>query len=89
MVINDESIEYLISLAEDAVFDADYNQASRLLYNALYDEPGYAKLHYTLAWMYHYYQFNEEKAIRHYELSLYFDPTGDYAYRQLVELLIG
>ncbi len=88
MVINDESIDYLISLAEDAVFEGDYNQASRLLYNALYDEPGYAKLHYTLAWMYHYYQFNEVKAVRHYELSLYFDPTCDYAYRQLVELLM-
>lgn len=88
MVIIDESIEYVITLAEDAVYDGDYNQASRLLHNALCDEPGYAKLHYTLAWMYHYYQFNEPKAVRHYELTLYFDPTCDHAFRQLVELLM-
>jgi Tfp pilus assembly protein PilF len=88
MVIIDESIEYVITLAEDAVYDGDYNQASRLLNNALYDEPGYAKLHYTLAWMYHYYQFNEPKAVRHYELTFYFDPTCEYAFRQLVELLM-
>lgn len=38
--------------------------------------------------MYHYYQFNESKAVRHYELTLYFDPTCDYAFSQLVELLM-
>ncbi len=88
MVINNESIEYIINLAQEAVYEGDYNQANRLLYNALYDEPGYARLHYTLGWMYHYYQFNEAKAIRHYELTLYFDASLDYAFRQLVDLLM-
>lgn len=88
MVTNDESIEYIISLAEDAVYEGDYHQAGKLLHNALYDEPGYAKLHYTLAWMYHYYQFNENKAVRHYELSLYFDPTCDDAFKELIALLL-
>ena len=70
----DEQIEQLIYLAEDAIDDGDYEYAKRLLMSAVYDEPGYFRLHYTLAWMYHYYQVNEDLAERHYLATVHFEP---------------
>jgi tetratricopeptide (TPR) repeat protein len=82
----DESIEQLIRIAEDAVYDGDCHQAFKLIHSALLDEPGYPKLHYTLAWIYHYHQVNESLAERHYQLTLYFDPEYADAYRALTDL---
>ena len=84
----DEQIEQLIYLAEDAIYDCDYEYAKRLLMSAVYDEPGYFRLHYTLAWMYHYHQINEELAERHYQATVYFEPGFFNAYRELTELYL-
>ncbi len=88
MKLYDESIEQLIILAEDAVFDGNYTQAKNLLDSGLMDEPGYPKLHYTLAWMYHYYQINLALAERHYLLTIYFDKAYFDAYEELTSLYL-
>ncbi len=82
----EEQIEQLIYLAEDAIDENDYEYAKRLLMSAVYDEPGYYKLHYTLAWMYHYHHVNEELAERHYLVTIHFEPGFFEAYRELTDL---
>lgn len=69
--------------------EGNCEQGKRLLESGLYDEPGYAKLHNTLGWMYQYYQMNVDLAIRHYELAIYFDAENDSAYRNLAYLLFN
>ncbi len=86
MKLYDEQIEQLIYLAEDSIFEGDYENAKRMLMSAIYDEPGHHKLHYTLAWMYHYYQINEPLAERHYLATVHFDPSYFNAYRELTGL---
>lgn len=81
-------LDQLINLAEDAVFDGNYTQAKRLLDNGLAFEPGYAKLHYTYAWMYHYHQVDEPMAERHYKLTLWFDAHNSDALEELTELFL-
>ena len=82
----DESLEQLIRIAIDCIHEGNCDQGKRLLESGLYDEPGYAKLHSTLAWMYQYFQENVEMAIRHYELAIYFDREYEYAYTNLAFL---
>ena len=84
----DETIEQLITIAIDAVYEGDYVRARSLVDSGLLDEPGYPKLHSTLAWMYHYYQENKELSERHYLLSIHFDPDYGYAWNGLIELLL-
>ncbi len=62
----EESIDILVDLAVDAVLTADYHTAKRLLDAGLYEEPGYARIHGTLAWMYHYFRTNTDMAELHY-----------------------
>lgn len=88
MKLLDESIEQLIALAEDAIHEGDYFQARRLIDAGLLEEPGYPKLHTTLAWMYHYYQIDKPLAERHYSLAIYFDRECDYAWRGLIDLAL-
>jgi Tfp pilus assembly protein PilF len=83
MKLHDESIEQLIRIAEDCIMDGNCEQGKRLLESALYDEPGYPKLHFTLGWMYQYYQENRSMAIRYYELAIHFDNEYEDAYRNL------
>lgn len=85
----DEGIELVISLAEDEVYEGNYERARSMLDGLLYEEPGYPKIHETLAWMYHFYKNNEELATRHYELVIYFDPENEDAYDSLTDLLIS
>lgn len=86
MKVIDEQLEHLIYLAEDAIYECDYEHAKKLLISAVYDEPGYYKLHYTLAWMYHYHQVNENLAERHYQATIHFEPGFLDAYRELSAL---
>lgn len=89
MKLLDESIEYLIDLAVEAVHEGDYLRARKLIDSGLMQEPGYPKLHSTLAWMYHYYQEDKEQAERHYLLAIYFDPENEYAWNGLIELALA
>ncbi|MBL3658903.1 hypothetical protein [Fulvivirga sediminis] len=86
MNIYDQYIEDLIPFAEDAIYEGDYHLAHKLLMSGLTDEPGYPKLHYTMGWMYHYYQVNEAMAERHYQLAIYFDASYVEAYENLADL---
>lgn len=81
-------MEQLITIAEDAVYDGEYRQAKSLYESGLMDEPGYPKLHASLAWMYHYHQENFELAERHYLLSIHFDPSYEYPLNGLIDLMM-
>ena len=89
MKFYDEYIEQLIQFAEDALYDGDYQEARKLLRKGLMEEPGYPKLHYTLAIMHHYYQVNEALATRHYQLAIHFDPDHGEAYEELTKLCLA
>ncbi len=86
-VIN-KSIDRLIEMAEDEVFEGEFSKAEQLLYAALEEEPGYTKLHYTLAWMFHYHDFDEERALVHYHWAIRFDPENEKAYQGYSALLM-
>ena len=88
MKIVDQTIEQLIDIAIDAIYEGEYVKARGLIDSALCDEPGYPKLHSTLAWMYHYHQENHELSERHYLLAIHFDPDYEYAWNGLMELLL-
>lgn len=89
MKTHDESLDQLITIAEDAIYDSNYQQARRLLESGLMDEPGYPKLHYTMGWMYHYHLENEVLAERHYLLAIHFDPEYFDAYDELKEFYLS
>ena len=86
MKTKNDSLEILIRLAEDAIYDGDCIQAERLLKSGLLEEPGYARLHYTLGWMYNYHLEDNSKAENHYLWAIYFDPLYEDAYRELAFL---
>ena len=86
MKIYDRHIESLIELAENEILSGNYAKANDLLTAGLFDEPGYPKLHYTVAWMNHYHIEDLPKAERHYNLTILFDPEFEDAYEYLVNL---
>ena len=86
MKLHDESIEYVIELAEDAIMDGDCQKGKGMLESILMEEPGYARAHASLAWMYQYYMDNDAMASRYYSHAIHFDPSNRYAYEQLMEL---
>jgi tetratricopeptide (TPR) repeat protein len=86
MKLFDQSLEELIHIAEQSVYEGNHQQAIKLLESGLEDEPGYPKLHYTLAWMYHHYIQNKAMAERHYQLAIYFDASYQEAYEDLADL---
>lgn len=88
MKLHDESIEQVIALAEDAIMEGDCQNGKRMLENVLYDEPGYAKVHATLAWMYRFYQTDEKQAIRFYELALFFEPDNSDHFENLADFYL-
>ena len=82
----DKLLEELIKIAEQEIYAGNYNQANQLLESGLMDEPGYAKLHYTLGWMNHFHTDNKALAERHYQLTIHFDPEFKDAYEYLSDL---
>lgn len=86
MKLFDPSLENLINIAEDSIYAGNYQLATDLLTSGLMDEPAYAKLHYTMGWMNHYYVDNKRKAISNYEWTIHFEPEYINAYRNLVEI---
>jgi len=86
MGLRNEELEYLINLAEEEIFDGNLEKGQNLLMTGLADEPGYARLHYAMAWLFHEYKEHVDLAIRHYELVLHFDVAYRQAYFALVPL---
>lgn len=86
MKLFDESLEELINIAEQTVYSGNPHQAIKLLKTGLNDEPGYPRLHFTMAWIYHYYLEDKAMAERHYQLAIYFDVEYKDAYEYLAEL---
>lgn len=84
----DESIEQIIVLAEDAMYNGEDRYAGKLLESGLLEEPGYPKLHYTMGWMYHYHRDHVALAERHYLLALHFDAGYSDAYEGLAQLYL-
>lgn len=86
MKLFDPSLENLINIAEDSVYEGNYQLATDLLISGLMDEPAYAKLHYTMGWMNHYYVDNKGKAVANYRWAIHFDAEYSNAYKNLVEI---
>jgi len=83
-----EYIETLLEEANRAIEAREYKTAERLMQNALYDEPGYAKLHNNLGWLYQYCIENKSKAEIHLKYAIRFDPKIDAAYYNLTDLYL-
>ena len=79
----DNELEQLITLAEDAIYDGNFDEARKMIDSGLLEEPGYANLHHTLAWMYNFHKEDATLAERHYKLTLLFDPSITEAWYQL------
>ena len=88
MKIYDEYIETVIQLAEDYMRDGDSQKAKLMLENALMEEPGYPKLHYTMGWLYEDYLVDQIMAERHYGLAIKFDPGYRDPYLYLTDLYL-
>jgi tetratricopeptide (TPR) repeat protein len=88
MATRDQSIEYLIQLAEQAVFSGEYQRAMQLLMDGLSDEPGYSRLHYAAAWVYRYFLEDLEKAESHYKYAILFDAGNTLACGELAEMYL-
>ncbi len=86
MDIYEAYIENVILLAEEAMDDGHYQEARRLLDSGLAQEPGYAKLHAKMGELYHCHMNNLERAERHYQLAIRFDPKYKEAYEYLIQL---
>jgi tetratricopeptide (TPR) repeat protein len=86
MKLFDQSLEELIRIAEETIYSGNYQQAIKLLETGLMEEPGYPKLHFTIAWIYHYYIEEKARAETHYQLAIYFDEEYKDAYKYLAEL---
>lgn len=86
MKLFDQSLEELIKIAEETIYSGNCQQAIKLLESGLLDEPGYPKLHFTIAWMYHHYIEDKALAEQHYQLAIHFDSEYKEAYKYLAEL---
>ncbi|MDX1630046.1 MAG: hypothetical protein R3345_15160, partial [Fulvivirga sp.] len=51
-----------------------------------FDEPGYARLHNNLGWLYQYYMENDQQAALHLKYAIKFDPKLEAAYYNLADL---
>ncbi|MEQ9166967.1 MAG: hypothetical protein RLO12_11965 [Fulvivirga sp.] len=83
-----EYIEHVLEEADRAIEVRDYHMAERLLKGALYDEPGYAKVHNHLGWLYQYYIVNQNQAELHFKYAIRFDPKFDAPYIHLSNMYI-
>ena len=82
-------IELVIEEAERAIDACEYRQAERMLLSALHEEPGYAKLHFNLGWLYESELEEFELAAIHYWHATRFDPSMSQAWWYLIDLLIN
>lgn len=81
-------IEQMLEEAERAIEAREYSTAEKLMQNALYDEPGYAKLHNNLGWLYQYCMGNTSKAELHLKYAIKFDPKNEAALINIADLYL-
>ncbi|NVJ46049.1 MAG: hypothetical protein HWE21_13415 [Cytophagia bacterium] len=88
MDIYEEYIENVIQMADQAIDNGLYDEAKKWFEKGLYEEPGYAKLHYRLAYLFQYNLFDNAGAEQHYWLAIKFKPDYRYAYENLARLYL-
>jgi tetratricopeptide (TPR) repeat protein len=80
--------EQYIREAEKLFEEQRIDEAKRILEGLLEEEPGYAKAHNHLGWMYFYHENEEKKAEMHLNYSVLFEPSYAPAYLHLACLYI-
>ncbi|HEX5169789.1 MAG TPA: hypothetical protein VFW11_11495 [Cyclobacteriaceae bacterium] len=80
-------IEEYINEANNFVYTGDYEQALKILWRILYDEPGYARLHYSLGCIYYYEADEIKRGEQHLRLAIHFDAKYADPYVDLGRLL--
>jgi tetratricopeptide (TPR) repeat protein len=70
-----EWIENYMKKAEGLVYQDRIDEALAILNDLLYEEPGYAKLHNLIGWVYLYYANEPARAETHFQTAMKFDPT--------------
>lgn len=80
-------IEEYINEANNFIYTGDYEQALKILEKILYEEPGYARLHYTLGCIYYYEADEIKKGEQHLKLAIHFDKDYADSYVDLGKLL--
>lgn len=78
--------EYLAK-ALDIAWQEGYERATELLQNLLCEEPGYGRLHNTLAIIYYKYAEDFRLAELHFRWAIHFDPELSEPYALLAEVL--
>ena len=84
--MNIEYIEQLLEEANRAIDNRAYKLAEKMLLNALYDEPAYAKVHNNLGWLYQYCLNEPKLANLHLKYAVKFDPKCEAALYNLIDL---
>lgn len=80
-------IEEYINEANNFLSTGEYEQALKILNKILYDEPGYARLHYMIG-IINYYEADEiKKGEQHLRLAIHFDAKYADPYVDLGRLL--
>jgi tetratricopeptide (TPR) repeat protein len=85
-----ERIEWIEEYLDEAMrlaCDEGHEPALALLGRLLFEEPGYARLHFTLGKVYLYYVEEVVKAERHFRLAIHFDREFPDTYLYLGNLL--
>jgi len=80
-------IEEYINEANNFISMGEYEQALKVLNKILYEEPGYARLHYTLGCIYYYEADEIKKREQHLKLAIHFDKDYADSYVDLGKLL--
>lgn len=78
-----EWIDNYMKKAESLVYEDRIDEALAILNDLLYEEPGYAKLHNVIGWVYLYYTDEAAKAEMHFKTAMKFDPTYAAPYLHL------
>lgn len=86
MVVLDTYLEKVILDAERIILDGEYFEGKALLENVLSYEPGSAKVHNLMGWLYLYYLLDDVMAEKHLKLAMKFEPEFRAPYLHLVEL---
>lgn len=64
-----------MKMAETLVYEERVEEGLAILDDLLYDEPGYARLHNLIGWVYLYHTSEPEKAEVHLRMAMTFEPT--------------
>ncbi len=88
MKVFDTYLEEVILDAEKAIGEGEYIEGRNMLESILQYEPGYAKVHNLLGWLYLYYLSDDARAEMHLKLAAKFDPFYKPPYLHLTDLYL-